>query len=129
MLPSNIEENIECKLKKKIGFHKKGNQVWQKGSTRFASGAQVAENELARLFDGEHFSEKTSYIVRPSIACRRALIFNINPTPEIFLVLAHRAMISDNLRTLEQKLGLSHTQICVKTILLLVLDNMIKEGF
>ena len=77
MLPSNIEENIECKLKEKIRFHKKGNQVWQKGSTRFASGAQVAENELARLFDREHFSEKTRNIVRPSMSCTRMLSFLI----------------------------------------------------
>ena len=77
MLPSNIEENIECKLKKKIRLHNKGNQVWQEGWTRFASGAQVAENELARPFDREHFSEKTRYIVRPSIPCRRVLSFLI----------------------------------------------------
>ena len=65
----------------KIRFDKKGNQVWQKGSTRFSSGAQVAENELACLFDREHFSEKTSYIVRPSISCRRMLSFLILANP------------------------------------------------
>ena len=63
--------------KKEIRLEKKGNQVWQKGLTRFASGAQVAENELACLFDREHFSEKTSYIVRPLISCRRMLSFLI----------------------------------------------------
>ena len=67
--------------KKEIRFDKKGNQVWQKGSTGFSSGAQVAENELACLFDREHFSEKTSYNVRPSISCRRMLSFLILANP------------------------------------------------
>ena len=65
MLPSNIEENIECKLKKNQISQKRKSGL-AKGLTRFASGAQVAENELARPFDREHFSEKTSYIVRPA---------------------------------------------------------------
>ena len=68
--------------KKEIRFDKKGNQVWQKGSTRFSSGAQVAENELACLFDREHFSEKTSYKTF-NIMQRNVIIFDFDPTPEI----------------------------------------------
>ena len=113
--------------KKEIRFDKKGNQVWQKGSTRFASGAQVAENELARLFDREHFSEKTSYIVRPLMSCRTMLSFLIL----IQLLKSswswHKSHDFRQSKDKEQKPGLSYTQICVKTILLLVLHNMIKE--
>ena len=129
MLPSNIEENIKCKLKKKIRFHKKGNQVWQKGLTRFASGAQVAENELARPFDREHFSEKTRYIVRPSKSCRRVLSFLIliqllKSSWSWHIELWFRTIKGQGAET-----GSIVCPRCVKTILLLVLHNMMKEGF
>ena len=91
--------------KRKSGLAKGLDKIrfWGSGGRKWAG---------ASFWQGTFFREDKVHCKTFNIMQKSVIIFNIDPTPEIFLVLAHRAMISDNQRTRSRNRVYRMSQMC-----------------